>query len=110
MGKRILSVSICFLLVLSLVSGALPRAQAAQLDGHNLALSVDGRDPVTVKAYQSSYGNNLLLSLRDVAAAVCGRLPCDVSGSETRCPPAWLCGLSPAGNGVVLGGCHSPSV
>ena len=70
MGKRILSVSICFLLVLSLVSGALPRAQAAQLDGHNLALSVDGRDPVTVKAYQSSYGNNLLLSLRDVAAAV----------------------------------------
>lgn len=70
MGKRILSVSICFLLVLSLVSGALPRAQAAQLDGHNLALSVDGRDPVTVKAYQSSYGNNLLLSLRDLAAAV----------------------------------------
>lgn len=70
MGKRILSVSICFLLVLSLVSGAFPRAQAAQLDGHNLALSVDGRDPVTVKAYQSSYGNNLLLSLRDVAAAV----------------------------------------
>lgn len=70
MGKRILSVSICFLLVLSLVSGALPRAQAAQLDGHNLALSVDGRDSVTVKAYQSSYGNNLLLSLRDLAAAV----------------------------------------
>ena len=70
MGKRILSVSICFLLVLSLVSGALPRAQAAQLDGLNLSLTVDGRDPVTVKAYQSSYGNNLLLSLRDVAAAV----------------------------------------
>ena len=70
MGKRILSVSICFLLVLSLVSGALPRVQAAQLDGLNLSLTVDGRDPVTVKAYQSSYGNNLLLSLRDVAAAV----------------------------------------
>lgn len=70
MGKRILSVSVSFLLVLSLVCGTLPRAQAAQLDGHNLALSVDGRDPVTVKAYQSSYGNNLLISLRDLAAAI----------------------------------------
>lgn len=68
MGKRIFSLFFCLCLLLSLA----PRVDAAQLDGVNLAVSIDGGDLVTVKAYQSSYGNNLLISLRDLAAALSG--------------------------------------
>ena len=38
----------------------------------NIALSVDGAAPVTVKALHYSYGNNRFVSLRDLAAALSG--------------------------------------
>lgn len=60
------------LLVALLFPGLFLPVRAAQLDGRNLNLSVDGGEPVCVKAYQSSYDNHFLISMRDLASALKG--------------------------------------
>ena len=70
MGKRVLILVSCLCLLVGLV---LPvPSLAAQLDGVDLSLQVTGREPVIVKGFQSSYDNNWILSLRDLASALVG--------------------------------------
>ena len=72
MGKRVVSLFLACCLLASLAGVGMVTVSAAQLDGRNLSVSVDGREAVVVKAFQSSYDNNLLLSLRDLAAVLSG--------------------------------------
>ena len=72
MGKRVVSLFLACCLLVSLAGVGMVTVSAAQLDGRNLSVSVDGREAVVVKAFQSSYDNNLLLSLRDLAAVLSG--------------------------------------
>lgn len=70
MGKRVLILVSCLCLLVGLV---LPvPSLAAQLDGVDLSLQVTDREPVIVKGFQSSYDNNWILSLRDLASALAG--------------------------------------
>ena len=76
MHKLRLSVRVlCALLALTLLfpcSAAFAEANEAHTVLENIALSVDGFEPVTVKALHYAYGNNRFVSLRDLAAALSG--------------------------------------
>ncbi len=66
---------LCALLALALLlpcSAAFADATETHTVLENIALSVDGAEPVTVKALHYSYGNNRFVSLRDLAAALSG--------------------------------------
>lgn len=107
MRNRIIALllGLCLLLPLLVVPG-----EAAQLEGMNLQLAVDGRSEVLVKGYQASYDYNLLLSGRDLAMALrdtakAFSLELWVDEEETR----WIL-LERGGKYTPVGGEHAPVV
>lgn len=76
MRKSKLRGTLCLALTLALLLSIQAPVFADTVETHtaleNIALSVDGGAPMTVKAVHYSYGNNRFVSLRDMAAALSG--------------------------------------
>lgn len=73
MTKKMLSVLLILTMVLTACFSMSGVAYAAdQMNRVNLSVSVDGKEPVTVKAYNASYAYNLYVNMQDFCNALNG--------------------------------------
>ena len=64
MKKKLISVILVLSVVMTMCFGAMGTVYAGdQMQRVNLAVSVDGNEPVTVKAYNASYAYNMYVSV-----------------------------------------------
>ena len=73
MKKKLISVLLILtvMTVMCLGTGAVAFA-GDQMNRVNLQVTVDGKEPVTVKAYDASYRNNVYVSMKDLCSALNG--------------------------------------
>ncbi len=73
MKKKLTSVILILTVVMTMCFGSLGTAYAGdQMQRVNLSVSVDGKEPVTVKAYNASYAYNMYVSVKDLCSALSG--------------------------------------
>ncbi|WP_251613379.1 D-alanyl-D-alanine carboxypeptidase family protein [Senimuribacter intestinalis] len=73
MKKKLISVILVLSVVMTMCFGAMGTVYAGdQMQRVNLAVSVDGNGPVTVKAYNASYAYNMYVSVKDLCSALSG--------------------------------------
>ncbi len=73
MKKKLVSVILILSVAMTLCFGAAGTVYAGdQMQRVNLSVSVDGKEPVTVKAYNASYAYNMYVSVRDLCSALNG--------------------------------------
>lgn len=73
MRKKLTSVILILTVVMTMCFGAMGTVYAGdQMQRVNLSVSVDGKEPVTVKAYNASYAYNMYVSVKDLCSALSG--------------------------------------